>query len=251
MKIARKMFCAMIVVIALCAMLVTPAFAAETGYLWLNVADAEQNTTVVVCADTTVTNGMVELRFDSSKLTYSSVTVVEEYVSVFAVNTDTEGVVRIAWVAPGYYEADEAGMALITVLFEGVADANEVTVSGTVYDAEGQLVEILSALDTSALEEAIAKAEKLDEKDYTEESFAAVEEALEEAKAVLADEGATQDAVDAAAKKLNDAMDALVKNSDSSADTGDTIAPVAAMLLLSAAAMTVCLAGKKKGWWAK
>ena len=252
MKIARKMLCAMIVVIALCAMLVTPAFAAETGNLWLNVAGAEQaNTTIVVCADTTVTNGMVELRYDSSKLTYRSVTVSEEYVSVVAVNTDTEGVVKIAWVAPGYYETDGTETALINVLFEGVASADEIFVSGNVYDAEGQLVNILSARDTSALEEAIAKAEKLDEKAYTEESFAAVEKALEEAKAVLANPEATQEELDAAAKKLNDAMADLVKVSDGSADTGDTIAPVAAMLLLSGAAMAVCLVSNKKGWWAK
>ncbi len=250
MRIARKMLCAMIVVIALCALLVTPAFAAETGNLWLNVAEAQAGSTVVVCADTTVTNGMVELRYDSSKLTYKSVTTNDAYVSVVAVNTDTEGVVKIAWVAPGYYEVDGTSMALINVLFEGVADADEIIVTGNVYDAEGQLVNILSARDTSALEEAIAKAEKLNDKAYTEESFAAVEEALEEAREVLADPDATQEELDAAAKKLNDAIAALVKDPNGSADTGDTIAPVAAVLLLSAA-MTVCLVSNKKGWCAK
>lgn len=248
MKNARKMLCAMIVVIALCALLVTPAFAAETGNMWLNVAEAQANTNVVVCADTTVTNGQVELRYDSSKLTFRSVTTNDAYVSVVAVNTDTEGVVKIAWVAPGYYEAEGTNMALITVLFEGVAGADEIFVTGNVYDAEGQLVNILSARDTSALEEAIAKAEGLDEKDYTEESYAAVEEALEEAKKVLADPDATQEELDAAVEKLNDAMDALVK--DGNAETGDGIASVIAVALLSAA-MTVCLVSNKKGWCAK
>ena len=190
MKIARKMLCAMVVVIALCAMLVMPAFAAETGNLWLNVTGAQQkDTAIVVCADTTVTNGMVELHYDASKLTYKSVTVSDDYVANVAVNTDTEGVVKIAWVAPGYYEADKAEMALITVQFEGVAKTDEVAVTGNVYDAEGQLVNIISA---------------------------------------------------------------PVQDPDNgNADTGDTIAPVAAMLLLSAAAITVCLVSNKKGWWAK
>lgn len=189
MKNARKTLCAMIVVIALCAMLVMPVSAAETGNLWLNAAGAQQNTTIVVCADTTVTNGMVELHYDASQLTYKSVTVSDKYVAKVAVNTDTEGVVKIAWVAPGYYEADKAEMALITVRFEGVTETDEVAVTGNVYDAEGQLVNIISA---------------------------------------------------------------PVKDPDNgNADTGDTIQPVIAMLLLSAAAMTACLVSNKKGWWAK
>lgn len=190
MKIARKMLCAMIAVMILCAMLAMPAFAAETGHLWLNVKGAQQkNTTVVVCADTTVTNGMVEVHYDASKMTYKDISVNEAYVANVAVNTDTEGVVKIAWVAPGYFETDEAELDLINVRFEGVADAQEIAVSGKVYDAEGQLVEIISA-----------------------------------------------------AQKDPD---------DGNADTGDTIAPVAAMMLLSAAAMAVCLVSNKKGWWAK
>ena len=62
-------------------------------------------------------------------------------------------------------------------------------------------------VNKDALEAAIAAAEKLNEADYTPETFAALTEALEAAKAVPAD--ADQAAVDAAAKAVNDAIAAL------------------------------------------
>ncbi len=63
--------------------------------------------------------------------------------------------------------------------------------------------------DTTELQAAIAKAEALTESDYTAESWAAVEEALADAKAALNSD--RQDEVDAAAEVLNDAIDALVE----------------------------------------
>lgn len=251
MRKMSKILCALVVVVVLCSMMAVSAFAADNGNMWLNnAADTQQGiTSVVICADTTVTNGMVEVRYDSSKLTYSSVSVSDEYVGVFAVNNDIEGVVKIAWVAPGAYETDGTGIALITVNFQGNAGDSKITFSGNVYDAEGDLVDIISDVHTLDLEKAIAKAEKLNKGDYTEESFAAVEKALKEAKAVLADEDATQAEIDAATKQLNDAMKALVKEQGDSADTGDKILPVMCLMMFSAA-VVVAMAGKK-GWWAK
>ena len=191
MRVASKILCALVVAAVLCTMLSVTAFAAETGNLWLNnVTDNQQGSTaVVVYADTTVTNGMVELHYDSSKLTYSSVSVSEDYVGVFAVNADTEGVVKIAWVAPGPYETDGSDIALITVNFVGNAGKSAVTASGNVYDADGQLVNIVSAPQTDP--------------------------------------------------------------DDGSADTGDAIAPIMGLMLLSAAAVAVALVSNKKGWWTK
>ena len=63
--------------------------------------------------------------------------------------------------------------------------------------------------DTTELQAAIAKAEALTESDYTADSWAAVEEALADAKAALNSD--RQDEVDAAAEVLNDAIDALVE----------------------------------------
>ena len=254
MKAARKTICALVMVTLLCAMMATAVVAAESGNLWLNNAadEATGRTTVLVCADTSVANGLIELRYDSSKLTYDSISVGQEYVGAFAVNADTEGLVKIAWVAPGAYETDGDGIALITVNFQGVAVDTDISVTGNVYDGVGDLLTIINTLNTEALEAAIANAKALNKSDYTEKSFAAVETALAEAETVLADKGASQSQVDAATEKLNNALNALVKapaDDGGNADTGDTILPAVTMLVLSLVAMTICLG--KKGWCAK
>ncbi len=64
-------------------------------------------------------------------------------------------------------------------------------------------------VDKSKLEQAVQDAEKVEKDKYTAESVAALEKALAAAKAVLADDAATQDAVDAAVKAVKDAMKAL------------------------------------------
>ena len=67
------------------------------------------------------------------------------------------------------------------------------------------------AADKSGLEAAISAAEALDASDYTADSYAAVTEALEAAKAVLADENASQKEVDTAAETLAAAIKELVE----------------------------------------
>lgn len=152
MRVARNVLCAFVAVTVLCLMLTTAAFAAEGGSLWLNTnTDAQQNqTTVVICADVTVTNGMVELRYDASKLTYSSVEVSDAYVGSFAVNADTAGVIKIAWVAPGEYQADGTDLNLITLKFTGKVGNSVITVKGNAYDANGDALDIISDQDINA-----------------------------------------------------------------------------------------------------
>ena len=70
--------------------------------------------------------------------------------------------------------------------------------------------------DWTALNEAIDKAEALKEADYTEETWAAVKEALAAAKDAVTAGTADQTEADTLAANLNDAMAALVKK-----DTGD------------------------------
>lgn len=71
--------------------------------------------------------------------------------------------------------------------------------------------------DKSKLQAAVDEAGKLDEKDYTADSWKVFTGQLESAKKVLADENATQDDVDSALKTLKDAQSGLVK-----ADIGST-----------------------------
>ena len=67
----------------------------------------------------------------------------------------------------------------------------------------------VNVIDRSALEEAIAGAEGLTADDYTEESWAAMQQKLEEAREVLDDVIATTSEVSEAAQELNDAVAAL------------------------------------------
>lgn len=72
-------------------------------------------------------------------------------------------------------------------------------------------LEKAAAADKAALNALIAKAEALNESDYTAASWTALTEALNAAKSVAADESASQTAVDQAKDDLQTAMDALVK----------------------------------------
>lgn len=74
------------------------------------------------------------------------------------------------------------------------------------------------AVDKTALAIAVEAAESLDSANYTEESYAALVEALEAALAVLADEEARQEEVDAATTALLLAIVDLVVDCDSSED---------------------------------
>ena len=68
-----------------------------------------------------------------------------------------------------------------------------------------------AAVDKTALEEAIEKAEAVDPDLYTEDSYAALAEALDAANAVLIDENATQGQVDEAVRSLQAALESLVE----------------------------------------
>lgn len=70
------------------------------------------------------------------------------------------------------------------------------------------------------LRKAVEKYGKLNEKDYTVESWKKFAEALQEAKAVLDDDKATQEEVDDALKALNKAVADLKKNESNGGGTG-------------------------------
>lgn len=70
------------------------------------------------------------------------------------------------------------------------------------------------AQDKSSLEMLIDQVEALNEDDYTAESWQALQDKLDEAKAVLASETATQDEVDAITTQLRTAKNALVEADD-------------------------------------
>ena len=208
MKRVNKCFRMLALVVVLCMMMANIAYAAEAGQVWLNVGKAEngQDTVALIVTDTTVTDGLVKVTYDAETLTYQDVAVSEDYVAMYSVNAEEAGVVLISWVAPEAYEHDGSGITLIQVNFLGSADAIEA--AGMAHDAEGNELPI-GTVDTSKLEEALAKAEELTEEDYTEESWADLEEVREAAEEVLKDPTATQAEIDEAAAALEEAIAAL------------------------------------------
>lgn len=209
MKRLKKIIGSMLMMAMLCMMMTTTAFAAEGDLVWLSVSETSDGTDALIVTNTTVTDGLVKVTYDSSKLTYQGVTVNDAYVAMYAVNAEEAGIVLISWVAPEAYEAEGEGLELIRVHFTGTADKDTVTLTGKAQDEDGNEVPITS-VDRTALKQAIAEAEALQESDYTADSFEAMEEVLAEAKAVLEDPSATQSEIDAATEALNQAMDELV-----------------------------------------
>ena len=210
MKAVNKLLRLLALVLIMSMMLATVAFAAETGKVWISVAESAngKDTVALILTDTTVTDGLVKVTYDPEALTYQGVMVSSEYVAMHSVNAEEPGTVLIAWVAPEAFEADGSVLTLIEVNFEGVQEENTLEAAGVAQDAEGNDI-VIGSVDTSALEEAIAKTEELKEEDYTEESWKALEEAKEAAEAVLEDPTATQSEIDEAAEALEEAIAAL------------------------------------------
>lgn len=89
------------------------------------------------------------------------------------------------------------------------AEATEADVADATAKLEDAQKNLVAKADKSALQIAIDAAGRLDQAAYTEDSWAAVADALESANAVMQDENAAQQAVDDAAQALNDAVGKL------------------------------------------
>ena len=210
MKRVNNAIRALALMVLVCMLLSTTVFAAENGSAWLNVMEsaADETTTAVIAADATVTDGLVEIRYDSSVLTYEGVTVNDTVVAMHAVNADEAGLVKISWVAPEAYAANGA-VWLIQVRFSGLEESSTITLSGTMNGADGSQIQQGENLDTTGLKAALETAKGLYKDNYTPRSYKAVETAIALAEEVLADPAATQSAVNAAEETLNNAMASL------------------------------------------
>ena len=118
----------------------------------------------------------------------------------------------------GYTEESAAALRTAiagakAVLADDTADQKAVDDALAAVNAAVEALEKRPA-DTSALENAVTEAEKLDLTGYTEASTAALRTAIAAAKAVLADGAADQKAVDDALAAVNAAVEALEKRPD-------------------------------------
>ena len=190
------------ILVLICMMLASTVFAASEGSVWFNPVQTDDQTTVYVVTDATVTDGLIEVIFDSEAMSYQGIEVNDALVAMYAVNADVAGTVKIGWVAPGEVASDE-NQWLFKVALSGVG---EVTLSGAI---NGGADTEFAALDLSELEKQVLEAESLYKDNYTYRSWTTLEKALKMAKAVLADPTADQSEVDAAAETLANAIASL------------------------------------------
>ena len=210
MKRVNKLLRVLALVMVLCMTMATVAYAAESGKVWLSVSESAngKNTIALIVTDTTVTDGLVKVTYDPEALTYKGTMVSSGYVAMHSVNAEESGVVLISWVAPEAYESDGSAITLIEVTFEGVEEETSIEAAGVAQDAAGNEYPI-GTVDKTELEETIAETEELNEEDYTEESWAALQEAKEIYAALLKDPTATQEEIDEAVAALEEAIAAL------------------------------------------
>lgn len=137
----------------ICVVLSGYAFAANEDALWTQLNETPDTVSAVVEANTAVTDGTIQLTFDTDKLTYVGCDFVGEsnqykpYVAMYAVN-DTqaqEGVVRISWVAPEARTNRNSVDQLFQVNFkpnQSSAAPGDLSVSGTANSPDGQAVPV-------------------------------------------------------------------------------------------------------------
>lgn len=144
MKTMKRVVRSLLVMALCCAALVVTAFAETEPAVWTELTGADGNTAAQIISDAAVTDGVLELTYDSSKLTYQNVTPDEAHVAMISVNAEEEGIVRISWVAPDRGQAVEEGALLMQVNFTGKASAKDVELGGSANDANGNAVTVIS-----------------------------------------------------------------------------------------------------------
>ncbi len=115
-----------------------------------------------------------------------------------------------SWAA--YRQAEDAAKAILVQVITNHEAVGEEEITAA-YQALDKAFANLA--DMTGLWAAIAAAGRLDETEYTPESYAAVMNALAAANQILAKENATKEELDAAAAALNNAIESLVKKDPS------------------------------------
>ena len=89
-------------------------------------------------------------------------------------------------------------------------NGNETSIEEAIEAMQNAKSDLIEKGDSTELSETIESSKEVDESDYTDESVKMLENAIAEAEEVISDENATQEDVDAALAKLNEAYEALV-----------------------------------------
>lgn len=242
----RKIYAILLAFVMLLS-LSTTVFAVESDadstpalYIQAQQEEGEMVVSVYLQGCGGVTNGRFIVSYDPEAVAHATVATSDAY-ELSSINDQTAGTVALAWVGS---QLTEEPVLMLTIRLRPVGEVfveTTYTVESDGIFADGEQLAVAGASvttepDASALEQAIKKAEGLEKMMYTEQSFAAVEAALQKAKAVLADPEATQAEMDAAAKALNEAMAAL-EQADENPPTFDSKAIVWTAFLAAASAV--------------
>lgn len=191
-----------------CVMPAVPAKAEDTNSLWMRAHIEDGSYVANICADTTVTDGMIEVRYDSALITFTEVVVDSRYVAAHAVNAEEPGIIKIAWVAPGDYGLDGTVHILMQVRFTN-AEGAVVALAGAAHAPDGREIPATELKNFTVIS-ALAAAGEYKAEDYTAESFAALKRAIENAWAAMEDLYTSQADMDAAAAAITAAIEGLV-----------------------------------------
>ncbi len=159
-------------------------------------------------ATCTVTVTKKPVPIESVSLNKTTLTLEEQQAEtlVATINpSDTTDDTTLTWKSnnPEVATVDQEGK--VTAVKEGVATITVTTVNGK------EATCTVTVLNATALEDAIDRAEAIDESTYTADSYSALKTAIANGKAVLESATATQDDIDLAVEAIETAIDNLVE----------------------------------------
>lgn len=188
-----------------------------------DVTIADGNATITLHKDGT--NGKLVVTFDPTMLTYQGMTSASVFYSV----NDAEAVDSKLVIAYAAAQAISAEDILATLSFQ--------------YSGE-----YVDTVVNVAFEELIADVKDLDESEYSEKTWNALQDALKAAEEVLGNDKVTQDEIDRALENLDKALKALAPETGKNPETGDRFNGTLAItaMLFSVVGLAVLVIFRKK-----
>lgn len=248
----RMIFVLSALLMALLLPLAMPAEAAQSDALWFESEVTKEGILVSVYTDAPVVSGKIVFSYDRKIMKFQQLQVQEEFVAQHAINDKSVGSVQIAWVAPKDMSA-QGDHVLMQLLFTG-EDVSSLTIAGSASTATGESVRV-TAPDLAGLEALVKQAQEKKAEEYTADSFAALNAALQEAQDVQKQAHLSPAQVEAAMTKLEKALQALqqpqpetqpnVTEPEEQGSVGLVIAIAAAVLAVGV--VTVVVIKKRRG----
>ena len=244
-SVRTRIFALLLALVMVFSMALSVSAAETSPALVLEVGNGKGTVTVDIYLQdgAGITNGKFTFNYDAGVLTLAK-TQASDACAMTSLNTETPGTVSMTWVGSDLTAEKTLLLSLQLEVAEGTVQTLRYSVASDGIFTDTEAVEVAgdsedvsfdAPVSTAALEAAINAAEDLDGSAYTEESYAALKDALANALAVLSNAEATQEEVNAATKAIYAAMDGLKLKG---ADTQKLEAAIAAAKALDKALYT-------------